>query len=337
MSVCRKLPDGTVQKIAGHTILLDANASEIREGIASINTSATAETHIWQINFSDPMPDTDYMVIPYFGDDGVNYGEMDVRTQWKVYDKTVTGCKAAYYSQFTSAGPHTIHYFAWKPIKLDGYTALQNKVNSPDEVPTEDSENLVKSGGVWEAIKNASAVWKGTKAEWNALPAAEKQTYDLAVLLDETLVKAVDREDGTETDVANLNKIFRGTEAEWDALSSAEKDEYDVAVTTGEQNPIAWTFPRPDWANAVAITIAQLQTGYVAPNDGMLVGYIHVTSSNSLNVLRVNNVAVAVAYGVSADISIGQFQVPISKDDTVTYPSGAVNSSQIHFVPWKQA
>ena len=348
MSVCRKLPDGTVQKIAGHTILLDANASEIREGIASINTSATAETHIWQINFSDPMPDTDYMVIPYFGDDGVNYGEMDVRTQWKVYDKTVTGCKAAYYSQFTSAGPHTIHYFAWKPIKLDGYTALQNKVNNPDAVPTENSTNLVESGGVWEAIKNASAVWKGTKAEWNALPAAEKQTYDLAVLLDETLVKAVDREDGTETDVANLNKIWQGAEADWEALPVTTKKVYDFAVitdvhyilsvdkstggTTKVANvPVYDVARNPDWANAVSITAAQLNAGYTAPSDGVIVGR-WVNSSSTGAGMTINGVIV----GVASNSTSGMLQCTVSSGDVIKN-NGTTGTSEISFVPYKIA
>ena len=61
MSVCRKLPDGTIQKIAGHTILLDANASEVREGTWSLTGGPGSIST--NITFTDPMPDTDYVVV----------------------------------------------------------------------------------------------------------------------------------------------------------------------------------------------------------------------------------------------------------------------------------
>lgn len=231
MSVCRKLADGTVQKIAGHTILLDANAAEIRQGTFTMSGMSIAGGNIpvtKDVTFSDPMPDTSYVVI--IETESASY-EPGAYTPYLISSKTVTGFHVAMWFHEDAATEirQTCRYTAWKPVKLDGYTALQNKVNSPDAVPTEDSLNLVTSGGVYEAIKNASAVWKGTKAAWEALPAADKIKYDLAVLIDETLVKAVDREDGTETDVANLNKIFRGTQTQWDALTPAQKDYYDQA------------------------------------------------------------------------------------------------------------
>lgn len=327
MSVCRKLPDGTIQKIAGHTILLDANASEIREGIINIPAlSAGASTTI-TVTFTDPMPDTDYMVV--FDN---TTGGSSVSANFSDMQRTVTGfiCNVQNVDNSTAHSAGTVHYHAYKPVKIEGYTALQNKVNSPDATPTIDSMNLVTSGGVYEAIKNASAVWKGTKAAWEALPAAEKQTYDLAVLLDKTLVKAVDREDGTETDVANLNKIFRGTEAEWQALSAAEKDAYDEAITTGEQNPVAWPFPKPDWANATTkITIPS--NGYVCPNDGIIISSIRNDSQNAYHYC--NGVTINAATG--AGITFVN-TVPVSKGDVIT-ESVASNESSVQFVPWKQA
>lgn len=326
MSVCRKLPDGTVQKIAGHTILLDANAAEIRSGTIQFNGTPAGGTKRVDVTFSDPMPDTDYIVIVNeITEHSHNFVDIYTNT------KTTTGFSCSVTSTYSSSLDISYKYYAFKLVKLDGYTALQNKVNNPDNTPTIDSMNLVTSDGVARAIKNASAVWKGTKAEWNALPAAEKQTYDLAVLLDETLVKAVDREDGTETDVANLNKIFRGTEAEWQALSAAEKDEYDEAITTGEQNPIAWPFPRPDWANAVSITAAQLNAGYTAPSDGMFVGR-WVNSSSAGAEMTINNVAV----GVASNNTSGMLQCPVSSGDVIKN-GGTTGTSGISFVPWKQA
>ena len=232
MSVCRKLPDGTIQKIAGHTIILDANASEIRQGTWSINMPATPSLYQTTVTFTDPMPDTDYAVILEMSD--YTYGGT-VNVQLMVFDKTVTGFKIKTHISPTSAGAISGVFTAFKPIKLDGYTELQNKVSNPDEMPTENSQNLVKSGGVWEAIKNASAVWKGTQADWNALPVADKQTYDLAVLTDAGYILAVDRTDGSSVETANLNKIWRGTQAEWEALSQAEKDYYDQAEIDDDQ------------------------------------------------------------------------------------------------------
>lgn len=187
---------------------------------------------------------------------------------------------------------------------------------------------------------NASAVWKGTKAGWDVLPAAEKQTYDLAMLLDTTLVKAVDREDGTETDVANLNKIFRGTEAEWRALSAAEKDKYDEAITTGEQNPVAWPFPHPDWANAVAITLAQLKAGYVAPSDGMIVGAIDTTSTATSGTysLTVNNVVLArVSVAGEEMYDNADIACAVNENDTIKISGASFPiNAYISFIPWKQ-
>lgn len=232
MSVNIKRADGTLQKIAGHTIILDANASEIRQGTWNISMPATPSLYQTTVTFTDPMPDTDYAVILEMND--YTYGGT-VNVQLMVFDKTVTGFKIKTHISPTSAGAISGVYTAFKPIKLEGYTELQNKVLNPDNVPTENSENLVKSGGVWEAIKNASAVWKGTQAEWNALPVAEKQTYDLAVLTDAGYILAVDRTDGSSVETANLNKIWRGTQAEWDALTPAEKDEWEEAQIIDDQ------------------------------------------------------------------------------------------------------
>jgi hypothetical protein len=237
MSVCRKLPDGTIQKIAGHTILLDANASEVRTGTVTA-TVASDNAYTGVATFSDPMPDADYTVILNvrgWNNDGNIFG-----TPWRILDKTATGFTVTgWRADDSSTTQITYEYTAFKPVKIEGYTALQNKVENPDDTPTIDSMNLVTSDGVARAIENASAVWKGTKAEWAALPAADKLKYDLAVLTDTQLIKSVDRTDGSDSNVADLTgKIFRGTEAEWNALSAAEKDEYDQAETRDVEDPV---------------------------------------------------------------------------------------------------
>lgn len=264
MSVCRKLPDGTIQKIAGHTILLDANASEVREGTVTLTPSASNPRYAKaDVTFTGPMPDTDYAVIIEVNPTaGYHYWE------WSIGTKTVNGFQLQIWP--TTGTPSTldngykITYTAFKPVKIEGYTELQNKVNNPDNTPTIDSMNLVTSDGVARAIENASAVWKGTKAEWNALPATDKMKYDLAVLIDTKLIKSVDRTDGTDSNVADLTgKIFRGTEAEWNALSAAEKDEYEQAETCDVEDPVVVFDPSMPSVKAGAVN----HTTTVASNN----------------------------------------------------------------------
>ena len=238
MSVCRKLPDGTIQKIAGHTILLDANASEVRQGRWRLQSTAV-EWVQQDITFTDPMPDADYVVII----ENDNQSWMVQPGPYRITNKTTTGFTLASYNM--AAGVFDIQgtYTAFKPVKIEGYTALQNKVNNPDNTPTIDSMNLVTSDGVARAIENASAVWKGTKAEWNALPATTKIKYDLAVLIDTQLIKSVDRTDGTDSDVADLTNVWTGTQAQWDAMTQAQRDQYDKALIQDGVYGIAATLP----------------------------------------------------------------------------------------------
>lgn len=178
MSVCRKLPDGTIQKIAGHTILLDANVSEVRQGTFNIQGVAGTDTSV-QVTFSDPMPDTDYVVIYEYH----SWGGYPVNTEPSpvtCINKTTTGFTARLWCFADMSGPMTIKYTAFKLVKLNGYTELQNKVNNPDSTPTEDSLNLVTSGGVYDAIKDSGKIWRGTQEEWDALPSADKDFYDQA-------------------------------------------------------------------------------------------------------------------------------------------------------------
>ena len=176
MSVCRKLPDGTIQKIAGHTILLDANASEIREGDFTIPVVPSMSAADVQITFTDPMPDTDYAVVLS------DVASSTSAVTGEVHNKQTTGFLVQIGRPY-SLGPSesgTGHYIAWKPVKIEGYTALQNKVNNPDSAPTEDSLNLITSGGVYDAIKDGGRIWRGTQAEWDAISATDKDFYDQA-------------------------------------------------------------------------------------------------------------------------------------------------------------
>ena len=240
MSVCRKLPDGTIQKIAGHTILLDANASEVRQGTFTMSGIGSAGGNVpvtKDVTFSDPMPDTDYVVI--IETETASY-EPGAYTPYLISGKTVTGFHVAmwFHEDAATEITQTCRYTAWKPVKIEGYTALQNKINNPDDTPTIDSMNLVTSDGVARAIENASAVFTGTSAEW----ALETQTdYDIAVLTDVGLVVAVDRMSGANTEAADLSKVWTGTQSEWDALSTVEKDKWEKALIKDDEYTSAMT------------------------------------------------------------------------------------------------
>lgn len=223
MGMYIKQPGGTLLKIAGHSIVADGNVSETRRGTLTPGSIAAGASDSISVVFTVPMPDADYDVFftETSGAAGVYIGDVDAST------KTVNGFTCHVTNTTGSAATPSFEYVAFKLVPMEGYTELVTKVNTPDLAPTENSMNLVTSNGVWEAIKNASAVWKGTAADWTA--EQSKTDYDIAVLTDTHFVLAVDKTDGTTTEVANLNKIFRGTQAQWDALTQQEQDYYDQA------------------------------------------------------------------------------------------------------------
>jgi len=242
MSVCRKLPDGTIQKIAGHTILLDANVSEVRHGRWNLVSAGVGWVE-QNIIFTDPMPDNDYIVII----------ESDAQTwaaqpgPYRITNKTTTGFTVASFNTSNASSQVSMNiagtYTAFKLVKLDGYTELQNKVNNPDSAPTEDSLNLVTSGGVYDAILSASKIFVNSESAWNELDAETKATYQVAILTDKPTVNAVDSTDGTTTVVGEPNKRWVGTQAEWGNLTTAEKAKYEVVCfTDGGDAPPATQF-----------------------------------------------------------------------------------------------
>jgi len=226
MGMYKKVNNTTLQKLAGYTVIADGSCAEIRKGTWSISIPASASLYQTTVTFTDPMPDTDYAVILEMSD--YTYGGT-VNVQLMVFDKTVTGFKIKTHITGTTAGAISGVFTAIKLIPMEGYTELKNKVDNPDSTPTENSTNLCTSGGIYEAIKNASSVFVGTASEWAALTTAEKENYDIAVITDTHFVLSVDKTDGSTTEQANLNKIFRGTQAEWDALTPTQQNYYDQA------------------------------------------------------------------------------------------------------------
>lgn len=225
MSVNIKQLDGSLKKIAGNTILLDATASEIRSGTFSVQCQGDSGANT-AIIFETPMPDTDYVVI--FESNSPTPGEIGFR------NKATTGFGLYVLGgrEDTTTYTFTGKYYAFRLVKLEGYTELQNKVNNPDSAPTENSTNLVTSGGVYDAIKNASSVFIGTSSEWES--ETSKTDYQVAIFTDKPNVNAVDSTDGSTAIVGEPNKRWVGTQAEWDNLTAAEKAEFEIVCFTDD-------------------------------------------------------------------------------------------------------
>lgn len=224
MGMYKKIDNNTLQKLAGYTVIADGSCAEIRKGQASFTSPEWGQDV--NVTFTDPMPDANYEVLFEFPLTGQSWTAGSTPADVAIHSKTATGFSL----RIWPIGTVNQVYIDWTAVRLipmEGYTELKNKVDNPDTTPTENSTNLCTSGGIYEAIKNASSVFVGTKAEWEAEP--DQTIYDIAVITDEHKVLSVDRSTGNTEEQANLNKIFRGTLAEWEALSQAEKDYYDEA------------------------------------------------------------------------------------------------------------
>lgn len=108
------------------------------------------------------------------------------------------------------------------------------------------------------------------------------------------------------------------------SLSQAEIDEIATELLEAMQ---------PDWQNAVQLTVAQLQTGYVVPSDGYVCLCCLINSSlNTLVTITVNGVGIAVAWSAlnNAAYSVGQAQCQVNKGDVI----GLVNVDNVPLVPY---
>ena len=154
-----------------------------------------------------------------------------------------------------------------------------------DTQPIDNSTNLVTSGGVYDAIKNASSVFIGTSSEWES--ESVKTDYQVAILTDQPTVNAVDSTTGSATVVANKNLVFKGTLEEWEALTTAEKKTYDEALITNDMdtgevvNGVTDGDMRAVTSNAVYDAITDL-----TPVDAVTNGNMSPVTSNAVAVGR---------------------------------------------------
>lgn len=100
-----------------------------------------------------------------------------------------------------------------------------------------------------------------------------------------------------------------------------------------------WSVPRPDWANAIAVSAAQLYAGYTAPTEGLLVctGFMPELGQGA-KVMTINNVPVA--RGQFTDdanaYSYSNVCCPVNRDDLIkTDKISAWPNETRYFVPYK--
>ena len=228
MSVNIKQLDGTLKKVAGNTILLDGTCSEIQNGTITIPANTTGD---WSTTVTMPtaMTDTDYIVIfNILPVDGVLYNS-NANYRAKTTTSFIVHCEVE-----NIPVAQTLEWYAFRLVELEGYNTIYNKMTNIDAAPTESSTNLVTSGGVYDAIKNASSVFVGTAAEWAA--ETDKTDFNVALITDAGTVNAVDDTTGDTEVVANKNVVFKGTMAEWNSLTTAEKKTYDEALITNDMD-----------------------------------------------------------------------------------------------------
>ena len=206
---------GTLQKVAGNTVILDATTSETRAGTFNISR-ATSGTVSQNILFDNPMPDANYMVNFELTSGSGNDGPGLVITNKSTTGFTVT-------INTTGAADLSVEYNAFKLVELKDYTSMQNAILNADSSPTQNSENLIKSGGVFEALKGAGTVFTGTKSEWENLDPSEQERYEIACLTDD--------EEAVNSRIGYIGEEVETTIHEWnDSLQNGSVTE-DVILT----------------------------------------------------------------------------------------------------------
>ena len=139
------------------------------------------------------------------------------------------------------------------------------------------------------------------------------------------------KKNGNWVTVAGGTRMWVGTKAALQAaLDAGELVDGTAVMVTDDYEEISLGHPKPDWANAVEITAAQLQAGYTAPSDGMIVGIAWVTDEKPFAEIQVNGVTVAIA----KTSNIAQIQCPVEQGNTLS-TSKSVAGSKLKFVPWK--
>lgn len=138
----------------------------------------------------------------------------------------------------------------------------------------------------------------------------------------------------------NRTVYYDNQNAKEAALQNDEIKEGSIVLTgyaDGESEVVIKQ--EPDWENAVQITRAQLETGYVCPSDGIVVGWFrtNVSSNTEIN-MKINGVTVSRGWqGSETNCWDGNVQCPVTSGDTVKVDGRSVSqlAAVVSFVPFK--
>lgn len=96
---------------------------------------------------------------------------------------------------------------------------------------------------------------------------------------------------------------------------------------------------KPAWSRAINIESLQIQTGYTAPADGLIVGTLVPAVANTRPRLRVNGVVVCMGHNSASWASNICVQVPISAGEIAAVDNNAIvnQAGDFSFVPFEDS
>lgn len=98
--------------------------------------------------------------------------------------------------------------------------------------------------------------------------------------------------------------------------------------------------PRPDWANAIAVTVADLYAGYTAPGDGIIVctGFMPNPETARDRIMTINGIRVARGrYTSTGQYVFVNVCCPVNKGDLIKTDTDSVWVNETrYFVPYKE-
>jgi hypothetical protein len=136
----------------------------------------------------------------------------------------------------------------------------------------------------------------------------------------------------------NRTVYYDNQNAKEAALQNDEIKEGSIVLTgyaDGESEVVIKQ--QPDWENKEAITAAQINAGYTAPADGMIVGYMTTDVIGHKDV-TINGVVIATAYYNTTgggDTSFASIEVVVKKGDILKSTNIYANDTKCSFVPFK--
>ena len=240
------------------------------------------------------------------------------------------------------------------------YDALLTKENVANKVTTVDAtatdEQYPSAKAVYDALEDLEPIPPGfvqnvdtgmQPVEDGKVMRISKTAFDALAQRDQNVIYYLDEEHDlidakptcrdTNGNLVKGQKIVELTKAQYDNLAVKDPDTYYMINDDNETKP--WWCPKPDWANAVTISVEQLYAGYTAPSDGILVctEVMPPKGGKGVRAITVNGIAIAAGeYGSGGVFSYGDCNCPVSEGDLIkSNTNNAWKKEKHYFIPWK--